>query len=189
MKKWRNPLSNADEKIMHPDALALLKLFELERLPVEGTFYKNTYRSAQKTSDGTPIGTAMIGMYCNAPLSVSCFHRLVYDEIWHVYGGDPFELILLHPDGSGEKILMGCNPILADRVQWVVPANTWQAGSLVAGGRYALFGCTMAPGFSGSGFEAAIAGELIAKYPVYRNDIIRLSVNGIETHLPDGFLG
>jgi predicted cupin superfamily sugar epimerase len=189
MKKWHNPVSKSDEKIMHPDALAMLKQFEFDCLPVEGTFNKNTYRSAQKTNDGTPTGTAMIGMYCNAPFSVSCFHRLVHDEIWHVCGGDPFELILLHPDGSGEKIIMGSNPIHGDKVQWVVPANTWQAGSLVAGGRYALFGCTMAPGFSASGFEAAIAGELIARYPVYCKDIIRLSVNGIETHMPDGFLG
>ena len=118
MKKWHNPLSKADEKIMHPDALALLKHFEFDRLPVEGTFYKNTYRSSQKTSDGTPSGTAMIGMYCNDPLSVSCFHRLAYDEIWHAYGGDPFELILLHPDGSGEKILMGCNPLHGEGFNW-----------------------------------------------------------------------
>ncbi len=189
MKKWHNPLSKADEKIMHPDALALLRHFEFDRLPVEGTFCKNTYRSAQKINAGTPIGTAMIGMYCNNPLSVSCFHRLKYDEIWHVYGGDPFELIMLHPDGTGEKIRMGGNSIHGDKVQWVVPANTWQAGSLLPGGRYALFGCTMAPGFSSSGFEAAIAGELIAKYPVFSDDITRLSVNGIETRMPDGFSG
>ena len=89
MKKWRNPLSKADEKIINPDTLAIVLHFEFDRLPVEGTFYKNTYRSTRKTSDGTPSGTAMIGLYCNAPLSVSCFYRLVYDEIWHVYGGDP----------------------------------------------------------------------------------------------------
>ena len=151
MKNWHNPLSKAEQKGMHPDALAILKHFEFDRLPVEGTLFKSTYRSAREILDGIPAGTAMIGMYCNNPLSVSCFHRLLYDEIWHVYGGDPFELILLHPGGSSEKILMGCNPLHGEKVQLVVPANTWQAGSLVPGGRYALFGCTMAPGFTSSG--------------------------------------
>lgn len=76
-----------------------------------------------------------------------------------------------------------------EKVQFVVPAHTWQAGSLLSGGRYAIFGCTMAPGFTGSGFEAAIAGDLIAQYPLLASDIIRLSVNGSETHMPEGFKG
>lgn len=187
MKNWNNLLSKAEEQEMHPDTLAVLKYFEFDRLPVEGTFFKSTYRSDQEISDGTPVGTAMIGMYCNNPLSVSCFHRLRYDEIWHVYGGDPFELILLYADGSSEKVLLGCNVLQGEKVQFVVPAYTWQAGSLLPGGRYALFGCTMAPGFSGSGFEAAIAEELIAQYPDRATDIIRLSVNGHETRMPKGF--
>ena len=189
MKNWHNPLSKAQQKEMHPDALAILKLFELDWLPVEGTLYKSTYRSSREISDGIPAGTAMIGMYCNNPLSVSCFHRLPFDEIWHAYGGDPFELILLHPSGTSKKILMGCNPLCGEEVQLVVPANTWQAGSLVPGGKYALFGCTMAPGFNGSGFEAALVEQLIAKYPVHTDDIIRLSVNDDKTHMPDGFIG
>lgn len=188
MKNWNNPVSKVDEQKMHPDALAILNHFEFERLPVEGTFFKSTYRSNQEISDGTPVGTAMIGMYCNNPLSVSCFHRLRYDEIWHVYGGDPFDLILLHPDGSSEQILMGSNLLQGEKVQFVVPANTWQAGSLLPGGRYAIFGCTMAPGFSVSGFEAAIAEELITQYPDRTKDIIRLSVNGNDTHMPKGFI-
>ncbi len=189
MKKWKNPLSKSQEQEMPPEALAIFKHFEFERLPVEGTFFKNTYRSDREISAGTPIGTAMIGMYCNDPLSVSCFHRLPYDEIWHVYGGDPFELILLNQDGSNENILMGCDLIRGEKVQFVVPANTWQAGSLIAGGRYALFGCTMAPGFSVSGFEAALAETLIAQYPVRARDILRLSVNGNQTRMPEGFTG
>jgi predicted cupin superfamily sugar epimerase len=187
MENWKFPLSKAEELEMHPDALAILKHFQLERLPVEGTFYKSTYRSAQETSDGTPAGTAILGMYCHQPLSVSCFHRLPGDEIWHAYAGDPFQLILLHPDGSSEEVLMGCNPLRGEKVQFVVPAHTWQAGSLLPGGRYALFGCTMAPGFSGAGFEAAVAEDLIAQYPQRAGDILRLSVNGHETRMPKGF--
>jgi len=41
----------------------------------------------------------MLGLYADSPRSASCFHRLRHDEVWHVYGGDPFMLTLLHPDG------------------------------------------------------------------------------------------
>lgn len=172
---------------VHPDTEAIIRHFQLEPLPVEGTLYKNTYCSDMKTSDGSPAGTAMIGIYSENPLSVSCFHRLDYDEVWHVYGGDPFKLILLYPDGTSEEVLMGCDPLKGQRVQFVIPAHTWQAGYIVPGGRYSLFGCTMAPGFTGSIFEAGIAEELIKQYPDRKEDIMRLSVNGEKTRMPEGF--
>jgi len=160
-----------------------------KRLPVEGTLYVQTYRSLLECEQGVPGSTAMLGMYCHNPLSVSCFHRLERDEVWHAYGGDPFHLILLHPNGSSEEVIMGNNPLAGQQVQFVVPAHTWQAGELLPGGRYALFGCTMGPGFSAGGFEAGTAGQLSAQYPQRAMDIIRLSVNGQETHMPDGYDG
>ncbi|MBI9050838.1 MAG: cupin domain-containing protein [Anaerolineaceae bacterium] len=187
MSVWNNPLSKAEEEQMHPDALAILKHFQLERLPVEGTLYKNTYVSENKNPDGTPIGTAMIGMYTETPFSASCFHCLKYDEIWHVYGGDPFNLILLYPDGSSKEVLMGSNPLNGEHIQFVVPAKVWQAGSLNPGGRYALFGCSMAPGFSGAIFEAADQQKLIHQYPQHKDDILRLNLVAGETHMPNDF--
>lgn len=170
---------------MHPETKAVIEHYQLELLPVEGTLYTSTYRSSLCTANGTPLSTAIIGLYSDAPLSVSCFHRLQHDEIWHVYGGDPFILVLLHPDGSSEEILMGTNPLAGQRVQFVVPAQTWQAGFMLFGGRYSLYGCTIAPGFTGSCFEAGLAEELIAKYPTRAATILRLSVNGHETRMPE----
>jgi predicted cupin superfamily sugar epimerase len=187
MENWNRPLTPAEESAMHPDALSIYQHYQFDRIPLEGTFYKQTYRSTDDFCEGTPLGTAIIGMYCNNPLSVSCFHRLKYDEVWHVYGGDPFQLILLHPDGSSEEVLMGCNPLNGEKIQFVIPAHTWQAGSLLPGGHYALFGNTMAPGFSGPDFEAAIAEELALQYPERADDIFRLGVNGPETRMPDGY--
>ena len=172
---------------VHPDTERIIRHYQFERLPVEGTLFKNTYCSTLKTDRGKPAGTAMIGLYSENPLSVSCFHRLPYDEVWHAYGGDPFRLILLYPDGSSEDIIMGCDPLSGQRVQFVVPANTWQAGCIIPGGRYALFGCTMAPGFNGEDFEAAVPEELIKQYPDRYEDIMRLSVNGHERKMPEDF--
>ncbi|SFC42224.1 cupin domain-containing protein [Pseudoalteromonas denitrificans] len=72
-------------KNIHPDVAAMIDHYKFDQLPVEGTFYKSTYRSSLKLNSGQPAGTAMIGMYSNLPLSVSCFHKLKSDEVWHVY--------------------------------------------------------------------------------------------------------
>ena len=174
---------------MNPNVKALIEHYQLERLPVEGTLFKNTYRSASKLDNGEPAGTAIIGLYCNEPLSLSCFHRLTHDEIWHFYAGDPLVLYLLFEDGHTEEVVMGNDPLAGQRVQFTVPAQVWQAGCLREGGQYALFGCTMAPGFTGDCFEGGLVDALIEKYPDRAEVIRKLSVNGHETRMPDGYVG
>lgn len=172
---------------VHADTMAVLRHFRFERLPVEGTLYRSTWRATTELPNGTPAGTAMIGLYCDSPRSVSMFHRLTHDEVWHAYGPDPFTLHLLHADGRSETVRMGVNPVAGEQVQHVVPAGTWQAGCLAQGGRHALFGCTMAPGFTGGCFEAARAEELVARYPDAAPVIARLAVTHGDTHMPAGF--
>jgi predicted cupin superfamily sugar epimerase len=171
---------------MHPETKAIIAHYQFSKLPVEGTLYKSTYRATQPYGDA-PIGSAIIGLYANEPLSVSCFHRLAQDEVWHFYGGDPFKLYLLYPDGNSETIIMGTDVLKGQKVQFVVPAGVWQAGEIITGGKYSLYGCTLAPGFIADSFEAGIASELIKKYPEQAACITRLSVNGHATKLPDGF--
>jgi len=173
----------------HPDTQAIIDHYQFDRIPVEGTFYKSTYRATQQATDGTPVGTAILAMYAEYPKSVSCFHRLPYDEVWHFYGGDPLQLYLLKEGGEIEVITMGSEPLQGQRVQFVVPANTWQAGEIQSGGRYALFGCTMAPGFMGKDFEAAVLDELLAQYPAHKALLRRLSVNEDQTEMPEGYIG
>jgi predicted cupin superfamily sugar epimerase len=172
---------------MHPEVKALIEHYNLERLPVEGTLFTSTYRSALNMPDGGPVGTAVIGLYCDDPRSVSCFHKLAYDEIWHFYAGDPLRLVLLQPDGSSEEVLMGSDPLAGHHVQFRVPAHAWQAGQVVPGGTYSLFGNTMAPGFTGRIFEAASAENLLVKWPDRAEDIKRLSVEGEALRMPDGY--
>lgn len=161
----------------------LIRRFRFSRLPVEGTFYKSTYRG--ETKDGLPQGTAMLGMYSTEPESVSCFHRLTRPELWHFYGGDPLELILLHEDGRDESVVLGPRFFEGQEPQYLIPAGVWQAGRVARGGSYSLFGCTLAPGFTPDCFEAGLKDELVARYPSRRADIEELSVNGDETTMPD----
>jgi predicted cupin superfamily sugar epimerase len=171
---------------MHSSVKSLIEHYNLQPLPVEGTLFASTYRSAQEYENGKPVGTAIIAMYSDDPPSMSLFHKLEYDEVWHFYGGDPLRLILLYPDGSSRDVIMGSDPLKGQLVQFVIPAGVWQAGHLREGGRYSLFGCTVAPGFTGDIFEGGTREELLAKYPDRTEDINRLSVSG-EKKMPERF--
>lgn len=180
-------LAQFDGQPVHADTVAMLRHFAFDRLPVEGTLFRGTWRAEQRLPSGEPTGTAMIGLYAESPRSHSLFHRLTHDEVWHVYGGDPFVLHLLHPDGRYDAVRMGSDIRQGEQVQHVVPAGTWQAGELVAGGRYALFGCTMAPGFTGGCFEAGPADVLRQAFPHATEVIGRLGVTHGSTRMPPGF--
>jgi predicted cupin superfamily sugar epimerase len=156
---------------MRPEVKALIEHYNLEPLPVEQTLFIRTYRSNREFSDGKPCGTAIIALYCDEPRSVSLFHKLPVDEVWHFYGGDPLRLVLLYPDGSSKDVIMGNDPLMGHHVQFVVPAGVWQAGHMLAGGVYSLYGCTLAPGFTDDMFEGGTRDQLIDIYPDRVNDI------------------
>jgi uncharacterized protein len=137
-------------------------------LPVEGTLFAETFRGR--------AWSAGVGLFCDEPPSRSRFHRLAFDEVWHFYGGDPLRLVLLHPDGSDDEVMMCGDLGAGQRLQHVVPARTWQAGELVSGGTWALYGCTMAPGFTAECFEGGAVAELLATHPRRSADIERLGV-------------
>jgi predicted cupin superfamily sugar epimerase len=174
--------------MMDATAQVLVEHLGMTPLPVEATFFVSTYRSSADTPTGGPVGTAMIGLFSDDPPSRSLFHRLAFDEVWHFYRGEPFRLILLHPDGSTEDVIMGADLLAGQLVQFVVPAGVWQAGELLGEGRWALFGCTMAPGFTGTCFEGGRVGELLATYPDREADIRRLGIpDDHGTTMPAGF--
>ncbi len=173
---------------------ALIAAHGLKRLPVEATLYRSTWVSTGTHADGTPHGTAIVGLYTVAgagpeePPSRSLFHRLSSDEVWHFYGGDPLRLVLLHPDGADSDVVLGPDWAQGHLQQFVIRAGTWQAGEVLPGGRYSLFGCTMAPGFTGSSFTGGRMSELLVEYPQRCTDIERLSVPDAEAvDLPSGF--
>jgi predicted cupin superfamily sugar epimerase len=166
----------------------LIERFGMTALPVEATFFVSTYRSQAQTGSGGPVGSAGIGLYCSDPPSRSLFHRLAHDEVWHFYSGDPLRLVLLHPDGSDEDVIMGTNVLAGQHVQHLVPAGVWQAGELVAGGQWALFGCTMAPGFTSRCFEGGRIAALLETHPSRATDIERLGIPTDQTaNMPDDF--
>lgn len=181
------PLAGFTYQEISQQVMGLLQHYKFDRLPVEGTLYKSTWRSEQENEKREPYGTAMIGMYCNVLGSISCFHKLEFEEVWHFYAGSPLELSLLYPNGEVQQVILGNDFSKGQVSQFVVPAGVWQGGCTVEGGTYSLFGCTMAPGFTGNCFTAAKADELVERYPSLQNTIKKLSVNGHATKMPEGF--
>lgn len=186
--RWSRHESNTTVGVVDAHVAALIKFYALRPLPVEATLYASTWVSSHPSSDGSPAGTAIVGLYSVDPPSRSLFHRLAHDEVWHFYEGDPLRLWLLHPDGSHGEVILGVDIAVGQRHQFVVPAGTWQAGELVPGGSYALFGCTMAPGFTGDIFSGGQHGELLAWYPACADLIDRLGVPDRDaSEMPLGF--
>ena len=112
-------------------------------------------------------------------------HRLKTDEVWHFYAGDPLRLILIAPDGSSQEIIMGPNPLQGHHVQYVIPAGVWQAGHLLHGGSYALFACTLAPGFTPDIFEGGTQEILLKLCPERKADIQQFACSPEHTAMPE----
>lgn len=95
----------------------------------------------------------------------SALHRLRGDEVFHFYRGDPVEMLHLRPDGTGATFTLGPKPQEGMHPQIVVPGGVWQGARMVEGGRYALLGCTVAPGFEFEDFELGNRNDLLRDFP------------------------
>jgi predicted cupin superfamily sugar epimerase len=154
-----------------PSADDLKRLWNLSEMPTERVFFRPSYVDPKAGSDGKPLCSAIVALVTSDPSTFSDMHRLPTDEIWHFHLGDPIELLLLHPDGRDELIVLGAEVLEGQEVQHVVPAGTWMGARLRPGGEYGVWGNTMAPGFVLSDFEGASAEDLVARWP-HRADLI-----------------
>ena len=164
---------------------AIIQKLNLIPLAGEGGLFAETYRSAQTIpaealperygGRSKPFGTAIFYLLSNDPDSFSAFHRLLSDEVYHFYLGDPLALTLLHPDGTSQTVTMGQDLLNGQQLQVVVPAGVWQGSRLAAGGAYALLGTTMAPGFTPEDYESGQQADLLARYPQEKERILALT--------------
>jgi uncharacterized protein len=130
---------------MHPRAAEMIRVLELNPHP-EGGFYRETFRSPARVMADQGSRSALTTIYfLLAAGSFSAWHRVLSDEVWHWYEGEPLELLLASPDFDMVQrrrlgpVGAGTEPVVT------VPANWWQAARPF--GTYALCGCTVAPGF------------------------------------------
>jgi len=115
--------------------------------------------------------------YLLEPDTFSEMHRLASDEIFHFYLGDPVEMLQLDPDGSARTVILGNDLAAGQHPQLIVPKLVWQGSRLLPGGRLALLGCTVSPGFDYADYETGRADSLTREYPQYA-DLIRTLTHG-----------
>lgn len=148
------------------------KLLRLEPHPCEGGWFRQTWRAEEIIPKSAlsvrypaerAAGTAIY--YLLEPHTFSELHRLASDEIFHFYLGDPVEMLQLWPDGNVKTVVLGQDIAASQYVQMHVPKNVWQGSRLLAGGSFALLGCTVSPGFDYADYESGNKEALIEKYP------------------------
>ena len=151
---------------MHPRAAELITSLQLEPHP-EGGYYREIFRSADLVTpaDGRGPRAALTTIYFLLPAgTVSRWHRVASDEVWHLYEGGPLEVLSVDPD---------CNQAARHKLEARSPVCTvaaahWQAARTL--GDYALAGCTVGPGFDFADFtiladDAANIARLLALDP------------------------
>jgi len=152
---------------VHPDARVMIDTLGLIAHP-EGGFYRETFRSPLALR-GVPWAgdgerSASTAIYFLLPGGVfSAFHRVLADEAWHHYDGDPVDLHTLDPIAGHEVVRLGRDVRGGQRPQHVVRGGVWQA-AVATGERYALCGCTVAPGFDFADFAMPSRAELTALF-------------------------
>lgn len=162
----------------------VIECLGLVPLPVEGGMIRQTYVAADSVPQAhlpnryhsdKPFSTAIYYLLTTDPDSFSAMHRLPTDEIYHFYLGDPVEMLMLLPGGRSERVVLGQDILTGQKVQHVVPKGVWQGSRLATGGKFALMGTTMAPGYTELDYEGGPADALCTLYPAEAELIKRLT--------------
>lgn len=136
-----------------PEPSDFLTHLGLEPLPVEGGRWAQSWRAEA----GSAIYYLLVAPERSAP------HRLDRVEVYVHHAGAPAQMLLLHPDGSVERPVLGTGVAAGERPQVVVPAGTWQA--TVTLGTWSLLGTVVIPPYTDDCVEFAAAAELALQYP------------------------
>ncbi len=166
-------------------AARLIELFKMEKIPDEGCWFVQTYRSGETVKAAAlpsrygvdhSTGTAIYALETRE--GFSSLHRLETDEVYHWYGGSAMEMLLLFPDGHGETRILGPDVFKGERPQVMIPHGVWQGSRPVESAgpdAYTFFGTTVSPGFEYGDFHLASRAELLRTHPQFAAQINALT--------------
>ncbi|MFN5183556.1 MAG: cupin domain-containing protein [Bacteroidota bacterium] len=130
---------------------------ELNMLPhPEGGYYSEIYRNINSINfpgfDGErSISTSIYFLLEKG--QTSALHRIKSDEIWYFHDGGTLEIIELDEIGNETITKLGKDILNGEKLQHVVPANTWFGSRLAIDSEFCLVGCQVSPGFDFRDFE------------------------------------
>ena len=179
-----------------PTAQEIIAALDLKPHPIEGGFFRETYRSTGMIDGdslpggyvpcaGRSMGTAIY--YLLTAETFSEMHRVPTEEVFHFYLGGPVRMLQLFPGGAAREVVIGSDIAGGQQPQLVVPAGIWQGSRLEPGFDFVLLGATMAPGFDYADYEPGRRDELIGLYPDYAEQIRQLTrVKVSELNITEG---
>lgn len=147
----------------------------------EGGYFNETYRSDEEVNSASlpdrygsnrPFGTSIY--FLLTPESVSNFHRLSSDEIWHYHQGGSAIIHMISAEGELKPKRIGADLDAGDSLQVIIPRGHWFAAEVIED-QYILVGCTVSPGFEFEDFELADRNTLSSAYPQHQTLISRFT--------------
>lgn len=153
----------------------VIRLLDLEPLPSEGGWFRRVAESELRVPGSERRACSAI-YFLVTPEDFSAVHRVDAVETWCFHAGDAIELLVLGGDrGTGQFVTLGTDLPAGQVLQEMVPAGAWQGARLVAGGRWGLVSCIVAPEYLASGFRLGDRAELSAAYPAFASEIAALT--------------
>ena len=160
-----------------PTAEEIKTMLGLEPHPTCG-FVAETYRSPLKIPAGAlphayeserPYASALY--FLVTPEAQIVMHRIRSDQLYHYYLGDPLEVLMLFPDGTGAVAAVGSDLAAGERPQLFIPGGTFHTSRLASEASFALLASTEWPGVEPPDVEHGDIEELIMAYPDFREQI------------------
>lgn len=149
----------------------------LQRHPTCG-YVVETYRSpheiptdalSSEYGGSRPFGSALY--FLVTPDAQIVLHRIRSDQLYHHYLGDPLEVLMLYPDGTGAVATIGSDLRSGIRPQLFIPGGTFHVSRLAAGKGYALLASTEWPGVEPPDVEKGDVAALVESHPDFRRQI------------------
>jgi predicted cupin superfamily sugar epimerase len=142
-------------------------------------FVRETYKSALSIAPGRlpspfergrPAGTALYFMVTpEAPVKL---HRIMNDQLYHYYLGDPIEVLLLHERSTSELVVVGPNVPGGELVQLFIPGGTFHTARVTGKKRWLLGASTEWPGVDPTlDVEMGNIEKLAIQYPEAAADL------------------
>ena len=160
-----------------PTAEEIQAVLGLEPHPTCG-FVTETYRSSLKIpadalpgvyEGDRPYGSALY--FLVTPEAQIVMHRIRSDQLYHHYLGDPLEVLMLFPDGTGAVATVGTDLAAGMRPQLFIPGGTFHTSRLAPGAAYAFLASTEWPGVEPPDVEHGDIAVLLEAYPDFREEI------------------
>src|SRR5262249_56219874 len=98
-------------------------------------------------------------------------HRIRNDQLYHRYLGDPLEVLMLHDNGTSEHVIVGPDLGAGQRVQLLIPGNTFHTARVIRQRRWFLGASTEWPGVEKVDVEIGDVEPLAAQFPPLSDDL------------------